>query len=121
MDNPHPNPSSLKASPPLLLGGNTIDRWQIDRLDGGGGRTRTCEAMRRLIYSQLPLPLGTLPRPCRRPNACGRQNRDRKPQRARGRACNAARLWAMRPPKVNQPHDDFDTPSSYRTIEAKLP
>jgi hypothetical protein len=30
---------------------------------GGGGRTRTCEAMRRLIYSQLPLPLGTLPRP----------------------------------------------------------
>ena len=29
--------------------------------DGGGGRTRTCEAIRRLIYSQLPLPLGTLP------------------------------------------------------------
>jgi hypothetical protein len=29
---------------------------------GGGGRTRTYEAMRRLIYSQLPLPLGTLPR-----------------------------------------------------------
>jgi hypothetical protein len=28
---------------------------------GGGGRTRTYEAMRRLIYSQLPLPLGTLP------------------------------------------------------------
>ena len=28
----------------------------------GGGRTRTFEAMRRLIYSQLPLPLGTLPR-----------------------------------------------------------
>src|SRR5256885_13885946 len=30
---------------------------------GGEGRTRTFEAMRRLIYSQLPLPLGTLPRP----------------------------------------------------------
>ena len=30
--------------------------------DGGGGRTRTYEAIRRLIYSQLPLPLGTLPR-----------------------------------------------------------
>jgi hypothetical protein len=30
--------------------------------NGGGGRTRTYEAMRRLIYSQLPLPLGTLPR-----------------------------------------------------------
>src|SRR5580700_1213264 len=28
---------------------------------GGGGRTRTYEAIRRLIYSQLPLPLGTLP------------------------------------------------------------
>src|SRR5947208_13990181 len=28
---------------------------------GGEGRTRTFEAMRRLIYSQLPLPLGTLP------------------------------------------------------------
>ena len=31
--------------------------------DGGEGRTRTFEAIRRLIYSQLPLPLGTLPRP----------------------------------------------------------
>ncbi len=31
-------------------------------IDGGGGRTRTFEAIRRLIYSQLPLPLGTLPR-----------------------------------------------------------
>src|SRR3569623_604249 len=31
-------------------------------LDGGGRRTRTFEAIRRLIYSQLPLPLGTLPR-----------------------------------------------------------
>ena len=30
--------------------------------DGGGRRTRTFEAIRRLIYSQLPLPLGTLPR-----------------------------------------------------------
>lgn len=34
----------------------------VQNQDGGGGRTRTCEAMRRLIYSQLPLPLGTLPR-----------------------------------------------------------
>ena len=30
-------------------------------LIGGGGRTRTFEAMRRLIYSQLLLPLRTLP------------------------------------------------------------
>ncbi len=29
---------------------------------GGGRRTRTFEVIRRLIYSQLPLPLGTLPR-----------------------------------------------------------
>src|SRR6185369_10473647 len=28
---------------------------------GGEGRTRTFEVIRRLIYSQLPLPLGTLP------------------------------------------------------------
>ena len=28
---------------------------------GGEGRTRTCEAMKRLIYSQRPLPLGSLP------------------------------------------------------------
>src|SRR5258708_40110766 len=30
--------------------------------DGGGRRTRTFEVIRRLIYSKLPLPLGTLPR-----------------------------------------------------------
>ena len=36
--------------------------WQPIQ-DGGEGRTRTFEAIRRLIYSQLPLPLGTLPRP----------------------------------------------------------
>ena len=35
---------------------------RLETRDGGGGRTRTFEAMRRLIYSQLPLPLGTLPR-----------------------------------------------------------
>jgi hypothetical protein len=38
---------------------------------GGRGRTRTYEAMRRLIYSQLPLPLGTLSRP----NSVGRHPR----------------------------------------------
>src|ERR1700733_7135798 len=32
------------------------------KLVGGGRRTRTFEVIRRLIYSQLPLPLGTLPR-----------------------------------------------------------
>jgi hypothetical protein len=39
-----------------------LESLQTARLDGGEGRTRTFEAMRRLIYSQLPLPLGTLPR-----------------------------------------------------------
>src|SRR6266404_778846 len=37
-------------------------RFRAAEQAGGGGRTRTFEAMRRLIYSQLPLPLGTLPR-----------------------------------------------------------
>jgi hypothetical protein len=32
-----------------------------DAMVGGGRRTRTFEVIRRLIYSQLPLPLGTLP------------------------------------------------------------
>src|SRR5258707_10742320 len=39
--------------------------WQPSRLRakaGGGRRTRTFEVIRRLIYSQLPLPLGALPR-----------------------------------------------------------
>src|ERR1700730_3000866 len=35
----------------------------LAKQDGGGRRTRTFEVIRRLIYSQLPLPLGTLPRP----------------------------------------------------------
>src|SRR3984957_19613413 len=42
-----------------------IDTGQLSRRakqDGGGRRTRTFEVIRRLIYSQLPLPLGTLPR-----------------------------------------------------------
>src|SRR5215472_16558684 len=46
--------------------GTTLSRWPRDRLPvfeaGGGGRTRTYEVIRRLIYSQLPLPLGTPPR-----------------------------------------------------------
>src|SRR3954467_7949872 len=35
--------------------------FSIAKQVGGGGRTRTFEVIRRLIYSQLPLPLGTLP------------------------------------------------------------
>src|SRR6202007_263163 len=42
------------------------NRWRMKILqrfqNGGGRRTRTFEVIRRLIYSQLPLPLGTLPR-----------------------------------------------------------
>ena len=59
-------PSFAKASEGILLRG-LAGRSPAKRLgakqDGGGGRTRTCEVIRRLIYSQLPLPLGTLPRP----------------------------------------------------------
>jgi hypothetical protein len=68
---------------------------------GGGGRTRTCEAMRRLIYSQLPLPLGTLPRSMtvpsgrlmsRRRTCHGREDRDLR--KAEGRA--AGRVYGRR-------------------------
>src|SRR5213080_4371864 len=59
-------PSCAKASEGILLRGqagcNPAKRLGAKQ-DGGEGRTRTCEAIRRLIYSQLPLPLGTLPRP----------------------------------------------------------
>ncbi len=44
---------------------------------GGGRRTRTFEAIRRLIYSQLPLPLGTLPRLT--PSALVHRNGGRQP------------------------------------------
>src|SRR5438445_10408435 len=61
-------PSFAKASEGILLRGqagcNPAKRLGAKQ-DGGEGRTRTFEAMRRLIYSQLPLPLGTLP-PARR-------------------------------------------------------
>src|SRR6059058_1113145 len=57
-------PSFAKASEGILLRGqagcNPAKRLGAKQ-DGGEGRTRTFEAMRRLIYSQLPLPLGTLP------------------------------------------------------------
>src|ERR1700745_1500344 len=77
--------------------------------DGGGGRTRTCEAMRRLIYSQLPLPLGTLPRstavyprsPRRAPTDQPWRGKDRD-NPALSRARGPARLWAKRPGKVNR-------------------
>src|SRR5207253_8867895 len=64
-------PSFAKASEGILLRGqagcNPAKRLGAKQ-DGGEGRTRTFEAMRRLIYSQLPLPLGTLPRPTASPN-----------------------------------------------------
>jgi hypothetical protein len=51
--------SHIRSLPGKASLGKTTS--QAPDLNGGGGRTRTCEAMRRLIYSQLPLPLGTLP------------------------------------------------------------
>ena len=48
----------------MEFGAGTDDaKFRIEMRAGGGRRTRTFEAIRRLIYSQLPLPLGTLPRP----------------------------------------------------------
>src|SRR6201986_5462824 len=74
------------------------------RSGGGGRRTRTCEVVRRLIYSQLPLPLGTLPRsttsktrPIRR-----RKAMDAVKTGVRWRAPGRARLWGKGDGKVNQ-------------------
>ena len=51
------------AKHPVEFGAGTNDaKFRIEMRVGGGRRTRTFEAIRRLIYSQLPLPLGTLPR-----------------------------------------------------------
>ena len=85
-----------------LLTAKRVEIEIIERLqNGGGGRTRTCEAMRRLIYSQLPLPLGTLPRSMtvpsgrlmsRRRTCHGREGRDlRKTER-----CAAGRVYGRR-------------------------
>src|SRR6185437_7527266 len=48
--------------PASLSGGFQSCEARRAKQDGGGRRTRTFEVIRRLIYSQLPLPLGTLPR-----------------------------------------------------------
>ena len=67
-----PNPKSDAFVGQPGSGKGTTDQLSLGRLqsceahgakqDGGGRRTRTFEVIRRLIYSQLPLPLGTLPR-----------------------------------------------------------
>src|SRR4051812_29241383 len=65
---------------------------------GGGRRTRTFEVIRRLIYSQLPLPLGTLPRSMAfDPAACaGNESRhgDVKTANARRRGWRPAAFMA---------------------------
>jgi hypothetical protein len=72
---------------------------------GGGRRTRTFEVIRRLIYSQLPLPLGTLPRPNSigtHPLNGGGRAMDDVNTASRWRAPGRARLWAKQHGKVNQ-------------------
>src|SRR5271166_4794810 len=58
--------SFAEASEGILLRGlaqgKSCEAPWAAKQDGGGRRTRTFEVIRRLIYSQLPLPLGTLPR-----------------------------------------------------------
>src|SRR6266571_2513591 len=105
-------PSYAEASEGILLRGlagfNPAKRLGAKQ-DGGGGRTRTFEAMRRLIYSQLPLPLGTLPRldAHRNPKSRDLAMSD-QPLRREDRgdpvtgARSRARLWAKRQGKVNQ-------------------
>src|SRR5271168_3764271 len=48
--------------PRIERGVSSRASFDVHSSDGGGRRTRTFEVIRRLIYSQLPLPLGTLPR-----------------------------------------------------------
>jgi hypothetical protein len=86
---------------------------------GGGGRTRTCEVIRRLIYSQLPLPLGTLPRS----TALDRPDRpvtDRpwsgRPLVGPGYGARSAALWAKQAAKVNQ-----QKPLILNLVEPKMP
>src|ERR1019366_4383051 len=72
---------------------------------GGGRRTRTFEVIRRLIYSQLPLPLGTLPRstasqPTRRNG--GRKATDDVKTGGRWRPPGWARLGRNRTGKATQ-------------------
>src|SRR5262245_44277436 len=76
-------------------------------LFGGGGRTRTCEVVRRLIYSQLPLPLGTLPRPNSVSNSSARggggQNHRYGAEPARpGDGARSGAFMGKRTRKVNQ-------------------
>ena len=82
---------------------------------------RTFEVIRRLIYSQLPLPLGTLPRPNSigtHPLNGGGRAMDDINTVSRWRAPGRARLWAKRHGKVNQ-----RGPSKCRAAKAqsKLP
>src|ERR1700676_3799247 len=88
----------------MVLAGRSNQKSLYNQ-SGGGRRTRTFEVIRRLIYSQLPLPLGTLPRstasqPNRR-NGAGQATDDVNTE-SRWRAPGRARLWAKAPCKVNQ-------------------
>ena len=56
-------PSRSSQPPAYALWASAWEPSLASRAKAGGGRrTRTFEVIRRLIYSQLPLPLGTLPR-----------------------------------------------------------
>ena len=57
-----PSRSSRQQRPPSPKGLRRGSLARSRAKAGGGRRTRTFEVIRRLIYSQLPLPLGTLPR-----------------------------------------------------------
>src|SRR6266480_2132101 len=97
---------ALGDSPPRREAGWPAQPKLAKRAKAGGGRrTRTFEVIRRLIYSQLPLPLGTLPRPNSigtRPLNGGGRAMDDVDTVSRWRAPGRPRLWAKRHGKVNQ-------------------
>jgi hypothetical protein len=92
--------------------------------DGGGRRTRTFEAIRRLIYSQLPLPLGTLPRLTssapHAPELGGWTAMDDGKKRARSRA-PGRRVYGRSSGVKSTNGARFMTPFSYPSPSRKLP
>jgi hypothetical protein len=99
--------SRLLVSRVLLFGFRDADfakRFYAKQV-GGEGRTRTFEAMRRLIYSQLPLPLGTLPlSTASQPPAGNGEDKafDDAETADPITGARSARLWAKHPAQVNQ-------------------
>src|SRR5215510_6670556 len=81
---------------------------------GGGRRTRTFEVVRRLIYSQLPLPLGTLPRPnsVTKPSAQGGGGQDHQYGAEPAAPGNGARSGAFMGKRAKPPPSGAKLPET---------